>query len=158
MDSNIDKVNIDKVETILRHIVNVQQNCELLGKRLMERGEFELGKTLIANSLIHDNSKFFGIEFENLFNVNDPSKLEDAILHHSSTNPHHPEYWSGIENMPKIYLAEMIADWKARTSEFGTSLQEWIDNDAAIKFNYKKGDKTYKRIMYFVNLMCYNHI
>jgi len=30
------------VENVLRHINNVRRDCELLGKRLMENGEFQL--------------------------------------------------------------------------------------------------------------------
>jgi hypothetical protein len=55
--------------------------------------------------------------------------------------------------MPDIYVAEMIADWKARSSEFGTSLREWIDNGAAARFGYTKEDKVYSVIMKFTSLL-----
>ena len=53
--------DFEKIQDILRHIQNVQANCLLLGKRLIERGDFEIGRQLIANGMIHDNSKFQGI-------------------------------------------------------------------------------------------------
>jgi hypothetical protein len=144
--------DIDKIETILRHVLSVQENCILLGKRLILQGEFNTGKLLIANGLIHDNSKFYGIEYENLFPGDD--KLEIAVSQHNTTNRHHPEFWGGIDEMPRVYLAEAICDWKTRSSEFGSSLYEWIDNQVAKRFGYTKNDEVYERIMYFANLLC----
>ena len=37
---------ISKIESILRHIKNVQDNCCLLGIKLIEIGDIELGKHL----------------------------------------------------------------------------------------------------------------
>jgi hypothetical protein len=152
----------EKIENILRHIHNVQQNCLLLGKRLIEdHDEIDLGRMLIANGLIHDNSKFFGVEWQNLINNEETEETEDdkrclelSIYQHNRTNSHHPEYWGGIKNMPRLYVAEMVADWKARSNEFGSSLQEWIDKDASKRFGYKKKDPIYEQIMYFSNILC----
>lgn len=147
---------IEKIDAILRHIENVRDNCTVLGKRLIEEGELELGKQLIAQGLCHDNSKFFGIEWANL-DSSAKTKLEVAILHHSSSpnNRHHPEAWDGgISEMPRLFLSEMVCDWAARASEFGTSLREWVENGASKRFGYEKGDKTYKAIMEFVDMLC----
>ena len=56
-----------------------------------------------------------------------------GIRHHAETNPHHPEYWHGIENMPKVYIAEMVCDWYARSNEFGSDLREWVKDKATKK-------------------------
>jgi hypothetical protein len=68
-------------------------------------------------------------------------------------NPHHPEYWGGIKEMPKVYVAEMICDWYARSTEFGTGLREWIDNVATEKFSFNKEDDIYKEIQNILNLL-----
>lgn len=147
--------DIDKIHSILRHILNVQQNCLLLGERLIDNGEYHLGKLLIANGLIHDNSKFYGIEWDHLYTDNtDRAKLALAIEQHNQTNPHHPEYWGGIKNMPRVYLAECVCDWKSRSGEFGSSLHEWIEQSAMARFNFTKSDQVYTDIMYFVGLLC----
>ena len=78
---------IEKIELVFNHIKNVQRNCHKLGIKLMKRGEIELGRNLISNGQIHDNSKFKGIEFDHLFN-GDPL-LPEVIKHHQSINPHH---------------------------------------------------------------------
>ena len=57
----------EKIKVILSHIENVQRNTNKLGLKLIAKGEIKLGQTLIANGLIHDNSKLRGIEFEHLF-------------------------------------------------------------------------------------------
>jgi hypothetical protein len=143
---------IDKLDIILRHINSVQENCTLLGKRLIDRGEFDLGVILIANGQIHDNSKFCGVEWDHLF-PGDP-QLGIAVSQHNRTNRHHPEHWGGIDKMPRVFLAECVCDWKTRSSEFGSSLHAWIDGDAAKRFIYTKNDEVYERIMYFANLLC----
>ena len=151
---------IDRVNKILSHIEGVRNNCEKLGKKLIDLGSVQLGLRLIANGLIHDNSKFSATEWDNLDHFTgvkedgDRVKLDLAISQRNRTNPHHPECWpGGIVYMPDVYLAEMVCDWASRSAEFGTSLHDWIDGGAMERFGYKKNDKTYKKINYFVGLL-----
>jgi hypothetical protein len=151
--------DIERIDKICRHISNVQENCLVLGKKLIEAGEADLGRKLIANGFIHDNSKFYATEWENLDHYTgvkeqgDRTKLDLAIAQHNLSNPHHPEYWNGIKNMPRLFVAEMVADWAARASEFGTSLHDWINGGAMKRFAFSKRDKIYREIMHFVNLL-----
>lgn len=144
-----------KVDSLYRHIEEVQRNCRLLGERLIEQGSEELGVHLIRNALVHDQSKFSGIEWDYLLADEDVANinLALAIKHHNRTNLHHPEAWLGIKNMPSVFVAEMVCDWKARSSEFGSSLKDWIDNGASIRFQYTKRDKVYKEIMTYTKLL-----
>lgn len=63
----------------------------------------------------HDESKFSEEEFEpyakkwHLDGIKTP-EYEEAWRHHWMTNEHHPEFWLG-EDMPYIYILEMICDW-----------------------------------------------
>src|SRR5271157_3723721 len=100
---------LNKINRLTRHIRNVESNCILLGTKLIEQGNIELGHKLIANGMVHDASKFHGIEFENL-SSNEPSneesaklKMKMAISHHQKTNPHHPEFWGKISLMPFVF-------------------------------------------------------
>jgi hypothetical protein len=152
---------LGKIEFIARHIRNVEDNCLLMGKKLIESGQIDLGHKLIANGYVHDASKFHGMEFEYLSLTNPGTeedrklKLKLAIHHHNTTNPHHPEYWAGgIKEMPDVYIAEMVADWKARSEEFGTSLRDWIEDSATKRFGFTKEDKVYKQIMEYAILLC----
>ena len=72
------------------------------------------------NELIqeHDDSKYSEEEFEayaqhfygpNKNNKND-LEFEEAWKHHWMNNEHHPEFWLG-EDMPYIYILEMLCDW-----------------------------------------------
>lgn len=151
---------MNKIRSLTRHIRNVEDNCLLLGERLIEKGEISLGKQLIANGYVHDASKFYGIEFEYL-STGDASKEENAKLklklavqHHNCTNSHHPEFWGDIKNMPRVSVAEMVSDWKARSEEFGTSLKNWIEEDATKRYNFNSNDDVYKEIMEFTDLLC----
>ncbi len=139
----------------MRHVNTVRDYCELLGKRLIEADEVDLGLQLIANGLVHDASKFHGIEWQYLHPNVERQFFDLALLQHVTTNKHHPEYWDGgIQEMPRLYLAEMICDFKARSSEFGTSLKDWVDDDASKRFGFTKKDEVYEDMLYFMNLVC----
>ncbi len=148
---------LKKVDALYRHIEEVQRNCRLLGERLIEQGKEALGVQLIANGLVHDASKFRGIEFDFLSieaqTPEDKNNLLLAIRQHNRSNAHHPEFWNGIKNMSSVYIAEMVCDWRARSSEFGSALQPWIDEQATKKFGFTKRDKIYKEIKSYTNLL-----
>lgn len=145
MDTN------DKIEAVLSHIQNVQRNCYKLGLKLIKNGEVELGRNLIANGQIHDNSKFKGIEFEHLF-YGSPI-LADVVKHHSSTNPHHPEYWGKIQSVPEVYLAEMVCDCASRSAEFGSDLRKWFSEVATKKYGFSMDDEVGKKITKFADML-----
>jgi hypothetical protein len=57
-------------------------------------------------------------------------KLNAAIEHHYRVNDHHPEYWvinGDATEMSKWACYEMVADWAAASTTYGTPLQEWVD-------------------------------
>jgi hypothetical protein len=63
----------------------------------------------------HDESKFSEEEFEpyaqHFYGTKDNDfEFDKAWEHHWLNNEHHPEYWNG-EDMPYIYILEMICDW-----------------------------------------------
>lgn len=141
-----------RVEELTRHIHHVQQDCLLLGQKLHEKKEYELSRKLIANGQVHDNSKFFGIEWEFLFS-DVPEEIAIAVKQHNQTNLHHPEAWGKIQDMPPLYIAEMVCDWRARSSEFGSSLMEWVEKEARKRYKFTKRDRCYEDITGFVNLL-----
>lgn len=115
----------DKVKTLIRHIENVKDNMLLLAEKTMEQGNSSLSRQLLGRAYRHDNSKFFGVEWEGL--IKDSKMLDVAIRNHRELNDHHPEYWGGVDNMPEVCLIEMVCDCKARSEEFGTDFLEWFD-------------------------------
>lgn len=142
----------EKIELVLNHIQNVQRNCYKLGLKLLKDGQIELGRQLIANGQIHDNSKFKGVEFDHLF-YGDPI-LKDAIKHHRAINPHHPEYWhNGIKGIPEIYLVEMVCDMTARSQEFGTDIRIWLKEEATKRYKFEMDDEVGKKITYYLNML-----
>jgi hypothetical protein len=63
----------------------------------------------------HDESKFSEPEFEayaqHFYGAKDNDfEYDQAWEHHWQNNEHHPEHWLG-EDMPLIYILEMICDW-----------------------------------------------
>ncbi len=149
---------IDKQrETLCRHIENVQRGCSILGERLIERNEDILGHKLIANGYLHDNSKFYGIEWKHLHTdskKNKPELFQIASFHHITINKHHPEYWDGgIHKMPRLYLCELICDWNARSSEFGNDIRTWVKKHGTKKYNMIVQSTTYKEIKELINIL-----
>lgn len=154
------ELSLRKVKGIVGHIRNVQDNCLALGEKLMANGEIELGREIIARAFRHDNSKFYGIEWDNMapgVEITDGGaklKLKLAVNHHNQTNPHHPEYWGSIHQMPRVAVGEMVADWKARSEEFGSSLRDWIRDAATKRFGFTEKDPVYTLVMSYVDLIC----
>jgi hypothetical protein len=145
---------MNKLDSLLRHVQGVQDNCILLAKRLLEKGKDEhFCLTLISNAMKHDASKFTGIEWLYLDPTCGEEKFEMALRQHVLTNKHHPEFWDGIENMPDVYLAECVMDWKERASEFGTDLRDWIKDKATRKFKFALQSKVYKEIKEYLDLV-----
>lgn len=144
-----------RLQCLIRHVEDVRHDCQLLGTRLIERGEADLGRQLIANGFIHDHSKFEGIEWEHLHSKDDPL-FPAAWDHHVRENPHHPEHWGeyGIHKMDKIFVCEMICDWHARSSELdGGGLRWWIDHEATRRFDFSWTDEVGRMVTDYVELL-----
>jgi hypothetical protein len=83
----------------------------------------------------HDESKFSEEEFEPYAQYfykdkKDNFQFEEAWKHHWMNNEHHPEYWLG-EDMPYIYILEMLCDW-------GSFSVEKVDMSELSEFYYEK--------------------
>lgn len=153
IDEDQIELTLNKLEIILRHKENVRDACERLGKKLIKKGEIDFGIRLIAAGWPHDNSKFFGVEWQGLLQKEDKDLLKNAIINHQLTNSHHPQFFDGIENMPRIALAELVCDLYARAIEFGTNLRDFIDEVYAPKHNLTPRCKISKIIKEFVDLL-----
>lgn len=145
----------EHLDDLIRHIDKVRENCILLGTRLIGQGRKDFGRLLIASGFVHDQSKFFGIEWDYLHtgpNV-ETDHLKDAVRQHVSTNSHHPEYWGGLENMPEIACAEFTCDCLARSQEFGTNFREWLIEEAVEKYHIDLKGEQWEWIQEFTNLL-----
>jgi hypothetical protein len=97
------------------HKDRVRQFAEWLRGQLPEL--FENIDLELFNEMIqeHDDSKFKEPEFEAYAqhfygDKKNDFEFEEAWLHHWTHNEHHPEFWLG-EDMPYIYILEMLCDW-----------------------------------------------
>lgn len=141
-----------KIQSLLRHIQLVRDLGIIVGERYIELGDESFGRHLIQNVLIHDNSKFEGIEWEAFFNGK-KDLIPAAIEHHNHTNKHHPQYWhNGIFGMPKLYIAEMSLDWIARSQDNFKDPTEWIEKEAMSRFGFSVQDQVYADIMMFIEM------
>jgi hypothetical protein len=88
----------------------------------------------------HDESKFSEEEFEPYAqkwfgNGEKTLEYKEAWKHHWMNNEHHPEYWLG-QDMPYIYILEMLCDWGSFSVAKG-NYTELID----FYYNKAKDDK-----------------
>ena len=109
------------------------ENCP----ELFEGVDVEVFKDLIKE---HDDSKYTEEEFEPYAQkwFGDGKKTfeyEEAWKHHWMNNEHHPEYWLG-EDMPYIYILEMICDWGSFSIDKGD-----IGELSDFYYNKAKDDK-----------------
>ena len=112
------------------HVVRVSQFADWLKENLPEL--FEYIDTDVFDELIkeHDASKFSEEEFEPYAqkwfgNKEKTLEYEEAWKHHWMNNEHHPEFWLG-EDMPYVYILEMICDWGSFSIDKG-NLRELSD-------------------------------
>lgn len=156
-------VEMRRLLYLLRHIENVQRSCQVMALKIIERGEFELGKELLKQGMTHDISKFDGIEFEELNGPDidtDSEAFREAMTRHVSNNTHHPQYFDsepgandGIHHMGPVFLYEMVADWSARSSEQGTDLREVIRTRAMPRFGFCEADPVFRVIEDAIGLL-----
>ncbi len=145
----------EHIDNLVRHIRFVEDNCLLIGKREIARGRIEFGRLLIARGFRHDNSKFYGCEWDDLHCGPDTpmDRVRVAASHHARSNDHHPEYHGGIEKMSEVQICEMVADWGARSQERGTDLRQWIRTEAVERFKIDLAGQHWKWIEHFVDLL-----
>jgi len=146
----------EKVRTIMKHIRRVEDNCIMLGYKLMDNGNFDLGMALIIRGREHDLSKLNSqYEFKHLV-LND-EEFTHALRVHQQSNRHHPEYYiskgNSIHDMYKVDIAEMVCDCCARGQEFGTDIKKWFEEEATVKYNFKMTDNTGKLITLYLDLL-----
>lgn len=104
---------------------------------LFENIDIELFNEMIQD---HDDSKFSEEEFEpyaqHFYGTKDNDfEFKEAWKHHWMNNEHHPEFWLG-EDMPYIYILEMLCDWGSFSIDKG-DLKELSD----FYFNKAKDDE-----------------
>ncbi len=151
------EITLKKLDIIRRHKAHVQSACDLLGQRLIEKGEVEFGIRLIVQGYEHDLSKFDQFERKYLIPSNgetiDKDTLKLAIEKHQAGNKHHIEYWGDFNSMPRICVAELVCDLFARSAEFGTDLREYIKEKMLPKYDISTNSKGYKTMKEFVDLL-----
>ena len=124
---------------VLQHKENVKKFADWLKEKCPEVFEgVDLGH---FDDMIreHDDSKFSEEEFEAYANFwyNDKEHYdydpayEAAWEHHWLNNEHHPEYWNG-DDMPYIYILEMLCDWGSFSIAKGNfkELSDYYFNEA----------------------------
>ena len=141
INENLDGYLEDYKNYVLEHKKNVGLFADWLKENLPEIF-FDYGVDPNAFDDVireHDESKFSEEEFEPYAqkwfgNGEESLAYEEAWKHHWMNNEHHPEYWLE-EDMPPIYILEMLCDWGSFSIAKG-NLEELSD----FYFNKAKDD------------------
>jgi hypothetical protein len=120
---DLDGYQEENKKYIEEHKANVKKFADWLKENLPEL--FDNIDLDLFNEMIleHDDSKFSEEEFEPYAQkwfgdgIKTP-EYEEAWKHHWTNNEHHPEFWLG-EDMPYIYILEMICDWGSFSMKSG---------------------------------------
>ena len=142
---------LDRLEKIWSHIKNVQNNCYKLSRELVKEDRVDLARKLLQRAGRHDSSKFTDLEYYGMYS-DDKLIKEIAINHHRNVNEHHLDYHSSPLDMDDLDLAEMACDLKARSSEFGTDIKEYVRSFCESR-NISVNTKFYKSIVKFLNMI-----
>ena len=130
INEDLDGYQEEYKKYIIEHKDRVRQFAEWLRGQLPEI--FEGIDLDVFNEVIqeHDDSKFSEEEFEpyaqKFYGPQDINGkpldfvpgYDEAWKHHWMNNEHHPEFWLG-EDMPLIYILEMLCDWGSFSIEKG---------------------------------------
>ena len=125
---------------IIEHKANVKKFADWLVEKLPEIFEGCDLDTFYDIIEEHDESKFSEEEFEAYAqkchgNGEETLEYKEAWKHHWMNNEHHPEFWLG-EDMPYIYILEMLCDWGSFGMKSG-NLRELSD----FYFNQARDDE-----------------
>ncbi len=158
-------------ERTKKHISLVQKYCEKIYKYDPDRFE-----GIIERGREHDSSKYEGIErnpyiiiswsYKAKDNGGKPlefpkyikNKLNEATLHHITTNQHHPDYWSPRKTsllnnsdrdklpekiidataMDDLSICEMCCDWLGMSDEKRSDVVEWAKNNINKRWKFTK--------------------
>ena len=146
-----------KLNIIVKHTEMVYNNVKNLCNKLfqMETLPFEMTSEDILRLMylgkVHDSDKFTGFIFNHLWKGD--KYFEDALKRHQEKNQHHPEFWGGVNEMPTLYIAEMVCDCLARSQEFGTDIRNWFSEVASVKYNYEKTSIFMKKVSVFLDII-----
>ncbi len=133
---DLDGYQEENKKYIEEHKERVQQFADWLKEKvpeLFDEIDIDVFDDLIKE---HDASKFSEEEFEPYAqkwfnNSGETPEYEEAWKHHWMNNEHHPEFWLG-EDMPLIYILEMICDWGSFSIKSGNmkELSDFYYNEA----------------------------
>jgi hypothetical protein len=152
-----------------KHINLVRQSIKKIAEKFPEFSE------LIERGKVHDDSKFKEPErtpyilltWQNKTDRNgkptdhpakiDKGIMQQATLHHITTNSHHPEYWDkrganvdhndrnnsrfivDASNMPQLDIAEMVADWNAMSEELRSNTpRQWFEKMKDVRWHFSQ--------------------
>ena len=143
-------------DCLIRHKKNVLENCLRIAEVEEEKGNVDFAKELVMNGFNHDYTKFKNPEWPILItdkDLQDPKAIKGAVKHHNHCNLHHPESWKSIHEMRDVYVAEMVSDWKSRSTEFGSDFFKWIKEEATKRYGFTEDDRVYRVIMYYAEML-----
>lgn len=144
-----------------KHISLVIKYGEILSKSINSISP-DCKNKFLFNIFKHDESKFeneelipyaYLTEFYRCKNNGIPFEyphgmkqlVDRAVIHHYSTNPHHPQYHKNLSSMNVVNIAEMLCDICAMSEEFKDSFTGYIRENVLFKFKWNKQQICYIR-------------
>lgn len=133
---------------------------QLKHMRIVQMLVHDFCDNLMTDAIQHDKSKFSEKEYETFVGSTESLKQSktgmdenyqrnlntEAIQHHITTNPHHPEAHE-FGKMPFSDIIAMFFDWEARSIQKGTAMEDFWE------YNLAKLEKYQPQAIQVVELM-----
>lgn len=147
---------IDRVNIVLEHIKLVREHCIKLGLHFISKSDklsddAFMGLSLLRLAHEHDIDKLTVYMLAHLWPESPHFKI--ALEAHQKANKHHPEYWGKIQDMQRVYVAEMVCDCYARSNQFGTDIRTWFETVATVKYSFTMDEQVGLWITEFLDIL-----
>lgn len=151
------------IRDLINHKKYFFESAYKLSSYFLENNQEDMALEIVKRAFIHDFSKLSENEFSSFMvfkNYNSSLKNADVsyceeekvfLTEHWKHNRHHPEYWSDINDMSEIDIAEMVCDWHARSTEFNTDLREFIAVRQENRFQFS--EEILKKVTKYVEIL-----
>ena len=153
---------LNYINDTITHKKYFMESAMRMSKVLLEENKEELAIELLKRAAYHDNSKFDKDEMCSLSaisckkalidpNINMDQHTQQILEHHWRKNRHHPEHFKDVRDMKEIDILEMVCDWHARSTQYGTDLLEFVEVRQENRFHFP--DDMFKKIWNYCNII-----
>ena len=142
----------------------VLNSCLKMAEHFWKIGEDGKALEILQRGSTHDNSKLFDKdEMRDLAKIEDgyasmkdakkllPEEQQKLLQRHYLNNSHYPEHWEDVSQMSEMDIVEMVCDWHANSSIYGTDLIDFVVTRQQNRFHFP--EEMFKQILSYCKIL-----